>query len=61
MITIPYTPKSSGKFRVHKPKLVAWENCEDFDTDAAFEEFFAGVDEHAEGAKVWNAALDESK
>jgi hypothetical protein len=61
VIAIPYTPKSSGKFRVHKPKLLAWEHCDDFDTDVAFEEFFAGVDEHEKGAQVWNAALDESK
>jgi hypothetical protein len=61
MIAIPYTPKSAGKFRVHKPKLLSWEHCDDFDTDAAFEEFFAGVDEHEQGAKIWNAALDESK
>jgi hypothetical protein len=61
IIAVPYTPKSSGKFRVHKPKLIAWENCDDFDMNAALQAFFKGVDSHEEGAKVWNACLDESK
>jgi hypothetical protein len=60
-IAVPYTPQSTGRFRVHKPKLLEWERCEDFDLDAAFESFFRGVEAHEEGAKVWNAALDESK
>ena len=60
-IAVPYTPASSGHFRVHKPKLVEWERCEDFDLDAAFGAFFEGVAAHDKGAKVWNAALDESK
>jgi hypothetical protein len=60
-IAVPYTPVSSGRFRVHKPKLVEWHECDDFDMDAAFEAFFRGVDSHDQGAKVWSAALDESK
>jgi hypothetical protein len=60
-IAVPYTPVSSGAFRVHKPQLLQWHECEDFDPDAAFEAFFRGVDSHAEGAKVWDAALDQSK
>ncbi len=60
-IAVPYTPRSAGRFRVHKPKLVEWERCEDFDPGAAFEAFFQGVGAHAQGAKVWAAALDESK
>jgi hypothetical protein len=58
---VPYTPRGSGPFRVHKPKLVEWHECEGFDLDAAFEAFFQGVAAHEEGAKVWDAALDESK
>jgi hypothetical protein len=34
VISVPYTSRSSGRFRVHKPKLVEWERCEDFDLDA---------------------------
>jgi hypothetical protein len=60
-IAVPYTPASSGRFRVHKPKLVEWHECDDFDPDAAFEAFFRGVDSHDKGAAVWNAALDQSK
>lgn len=61
VIAIPYTPKSSGRFLVHKPKLLAWDHCDDFDLDAAFEAFFRGVDAHEKGRDIWNAALDESK
>jgi hypothetical protein len=47
---VPYTPVKSGAFRVHKPKLVEWHDCDDFDMDAAFAGFFRGVDSHADGA-----------
>jgi hypothetical protein len=60
-IAVPYTPGSSGRFRVYRPELVQWERCEDFDLDAAFSAFFQGVDSHEQGAKVWRAALDDSK
>jgi len=46
---------------VHKPKLLAWKGCEDFDMNRAFESFFEGVGEHEQGAKVWDECLDESK
>ena len=59
-IAVPYTPKSSGAFRVHQPVLARWQECDDFDVDTAFQAFFHGVDSHADGAAVWNAALDES-
>jgi hypothetical protein len=61
VIAVPYTPASSGRFRVHKPKLVEWHECDDFDMDAALQAFFRGVDSHEQGAKAWSAALDESK
>jgi len=61
VIAIPYTPKSEGKFRVHMPKVLVWENCDDFDLNAAMEAFFRGVSEHEEGSAVWNDALDDSK
>jgi hypothetical protein len=60
-LAVPYTPRSSGRFQVHKPKLVEWHECDDFDMHAAFEAFFRGVAAHEQGAKVWDAALDESK
>jgi hypothetical protein len=61
IIAVPYTPKTTGKFRVHKPKLLAWEHCDDFDMDTALQSFFEGVAGHEKGAKVWNDGLDESK
>lgn len=60
-IAVPYTPCSSGRFQVHRPKVVEWQNCEDFDVEAVMEGFFQGVEAHEQGAKVWEAALDESK
>lgn len=61
VIAVPYTPHSSGQFRVHKPKLVEWHECDDFDIDSAFDSFFYGVDSHEEGARGWNESLDQSK
>jgi hypothetical protein len=61
VIAIPYTPHSSGEFRVHKPKLLVWENCAEFDMEQAIQSFFEGVEEHKEGAAIWNEYLDESK
>lgn len=61
MIAIPYTPKDSGQFRVHKPKVMAWDNCDDFDLNHAFESFWNGVAGHEKGAAIWNECLDETK
>jgi hypothetical protein len=61
VMAVPYTPKQSGRFRVHKPKLLGWKNCDDFDMNTALQSFFEGVDSHEKGAKIWNDCLDESK
>lgn len=61
IIAVPYAPKGSGKFRVYKPKLLAWTNCDDFDMNAALQSFFEGVDSHEMGSKIWNDCLDQSK
>ena len=61
VMAVPYTPKSTGQFRVHKPKLLAWENCDDFDLDYAMESFFEGVAGHEKGSQIWDKCLDESK
>ena len=60
-IAVPYTPTSSGTFRVHQPVLARWQACDDFDVDTAFQAFFHGVGAHEKGAAVWNAALDETR
>jgi len=59
-LAIPYSPRSAGSFRVHRPKFLQWQNCSDFSLDAVVGAFFEGVDAHEQGAKVWNAALDHS-
>ncbi|MCZ7681282.1 MAG: hypothetical protein M5U28_21845 [Sandaracinaceae bacterium] len=41
-------------------KLLEWQGCDDFDIDATFDAFWQGVDSHEQGAKIWNAAIDES-
>lgn len=61
VIAVPYTPRSTGRFRVHKPKVMVWKDCEDFDMDMAFEAFFRGVDSHEQGGRIWNECLDQSK
>ena len=61
IMAVPYTPKASGRFRVHRPKLVEWTECNDFDMNAAIQSFFEGVDSHEKGAKIWQDCLDESK
>lgn len=61
VMAVPYTPKGSEKFRVHKPKLLGWKGCEDCDMNAALQSFFDGVESHEKGAKIWNDCLDESK
>ncbi len=61
VLAIPYTPKETGEFRVHRPKLLEWTNCDDFDIEFAFEAFFKGVADHEQGAAIWNQCLDESK
>jgi hypothetical protein len=61
VMAVPYRPKGSGRFLVHKPKLRGWKNCDDFDMDAALQSFWDGVQRHEKGAKIWDDCLDESK
>lgn len=58
-IAVPYS-RVAGKFSIHKPRLVQWDGCEQFEVNAAFEAFFIGVGGHEKGAAVWNESLDES-
>ncbi|MCI0443844.1 hypothetical protein L0152_11615 [bacterium] len=61
VIAVPYTLKSSGRFLVHRPKILGWNHCEDFDMNAVLESFFKGVSAHEKGSQIWNNSLDESK
>ena len=60
VLAIPYMPKASCAFKVHKPKLLVWKGCEDFDVNQALQAFFEGVGSHEKGNEVWTLALDES-
>jgi hypothetical protein len=62
ILAVPYSPKSFfRRFKVHKPKLLEWKDCEDFNMNSCLEAFFAGVAQHEKGGEVWNNGLDESK
>ena len=61
VIAVPYTPADCGGFSVHRPKILTWEQCDDFDLNAVVEAFFSGIAGHEKGAEVWNRCLDESK
>jgi hypothetical protein len=61
LVAIPYTPHSTGVFKIHRPKLLKWQECEDFDMDAFLEAFWEGVDQHEQGAPLWEKHLDDSK
>jgi len=60
-IAVPYTPGSGASFKVHKPKLLQWSACEDFDVEAVFKAFFTGIGQHEQGARIWADSLDESR
>ena len=59
-IALPYRPKSGGGFRIHKPKIVVWENCTSDEIEPVMDAFFDGASAHPEGAAIWNDALDDS-
>lgn len=59
-IAVPFTPASSGRFRVHPPHTAEWHRCEDFDQGTARWSFFKGVASHEHGSKAWDAAFDET-
>lgn len=60
-IAVPYTPGSGDRFKVHKPKLLQWAGCEDFDVNEIFKAFFTGIGQHEQGARIWADSLDESR
>jgi hypothetical protein len=60
-MAIPYrNAEDPAGFAVYRPKFLSVEGAEP-DHDALAEAFFRGVDSHEEGAKVWNAHLDQSR
>ncbi len=61
VMAVPYTAQATGEFRVHRPKRLSREDCDDFDLEHAMEAFFSGVAGHEKGAAIWDHCLDESK
>ena len=54
-MAVPYSPTTENStFKVHEPKFVLWENCDDFDLNACADAFFQGVNSHEKAAQVWN-------
>ena len=47
-------------FAVHRPKFLDWRGAGEPDYARLGEDFFAGVEEHETGDRVWQAALDDS-
>jgi hypothetical protein len=59
-MAIPYLPGGQrSKFKVYRPKILSFP--ESADPQDFIERFWAGVDSHEQGSKVWNAHLDQSK
>jgi len=59
-MAVPYRNAESPRgFAVHKPKVLEW-NGEPDALNPIVEAFFDGVDQHEQGAAVWNARIDQS-
>ena len=61
VLAIPYVPLDSGEVRVQRPKMLVWDECEDFDMGEALESFFTGVAGHEKGSAIMNQAFDETE
>lgn len=60
-MAVPYRPKSTGaSFVVYRPKFIRVDG-EKPDYSKLGDLFFAGVDSHSEGVKVWNAHIDQGQ
>lgn len=60
-LAVPYRHASHPQgFAVHRPKFLDWRGPSDPDYGRLGEAFFAGVEEHQAGDRVWQARLDDS-
>jgi len=57
LIAVPYTPRETGAFAVHRPVLLEWRDGGSIDRKQAMDSFFEGVKEHPQGSKVWREAF----
>jgi hypothetical protein len=59
---IPYTPGTANqRFLVHRPKVLTADERSRVGLEGLLNHFWSGVDQHTEGAKVWNEHMDQSK
>lgn len=59
LLAVPIRLPGLEPFKVFLPKILKWDDCEDFELNRAMTSFFESVDEHPEGSKVWLNALAE--
>ncbi|MEH6422278.1 hypothetical protein [Pseudomonas sp. CGJS7] len=60
-VAVPYRNAAHPQgFAVHRPKFLDWRGASDPDYDTLGESFFAGVEEHEMGDRIWQAKLDDS-
>ena len=57
-VVLPYRPAAAGGFAVYRPKFQAFAGIADL--AALGEAFFRGVNQHEQGARIWNESLDQS-
>jgi hypothetical protein len=61
-MALPYRhADDKAGFAVYRPKFMSHTGSGAPDYAALGEAFFRGVDQHEQGAKVWNAHIDESR
>jgi hypothetical protein len=62
LMAVPYRNAAHpAGFAVYRPKFLSQSGIENPDYGALGDAFFRGVDQHEQGAAVWNACLDESQ
>jgi hypothetical protein len=60
-LAIPYRNAAHPQgFAVHRPKFLDWRGDSEPDYEVLGESFFAGVEEHEMGDRLWQAKLDDS-
>jgi hypothetical protein len=58
ILAVPYTSVSRGRSSIHKPKVLAWSDCQELSIEGAFKSFFEGVKSQQQGAAIWRSLKD---
>lgn len=61
VISIPYSPKPTGTFRFHKPRIARFDKCDDSHRPQFLYSFIDGIEGNELGRKVWNDHFDISE